>query len=558
MLRSMSRTPLLRAFRRLAEEHRAAEQLGIPPAELRGQRAAADAAYTRGDLLKRGAVAGVGAVAGTSFLAQRAMAAKGGAAPRIAIVGGGIAGLNAALTLADKGVPSTIYEASPARVGGRMHSNGAGSYWADGQVSEWCGELIDTNHKTIQALAQRFKLPLADTYAGYPNGSTDTYWFASSGYYSTDQADKDFQPIHNTLQGQVQATSYPTTYKIHTDAGIEFDDMTVYDWIERYVDGGHRSPMGKLLDSAYNEEYGAETTDQAALNLMYLLGYNASPGNFSVYGKSDERYHTIGGNEQIPQAIASYLGYQSIKLGWAMQAIKLNTDGSVSLTFSTPGKTQTVVADHVILCMSFSVLRTLDYSRASFDSLKKTAITQLGSGRNAKLQLQFKTRYWNTSGPWGVSNGNVYTDNGFQNAWDTSAGELGGASGLLVDYAGGDYAASFAPSTPYSTAASNPQVATYAKAWLAKAEAIFPGITKQWNGKATLSTPFLDPLLNCSYSYWKPGQYVGFSGYEGVAQGPSLQIHFAGEHCSQDFQGYMEGGAQEGARAAGEILAALK
>ena len=71
----------------------------------------------------------------------------------------------------------------------------------------------------------------------------------------------------------------------------------------------------------------------------------------------------------------------------------------------------------------------------------------------------------------------------------------------------------------------------------------------------TLSTPWRDPLLNCSYSYWKVGQYVGFSGYEGAAQG---NIHFAGEHCSQDFQGYMEGGAMEGARAANEILAALK
>jgi monoamine oxidase len=545
----MAKTSLLRALQRLAAEHRDAERLGIDPAELRGRRS--DAAYDRGELLKRGAVAGIGAVAGSAYLGERAQSAT---APRIAIVGGGIAGLNAALTLADKGHPSTIYEASPSRIGGRMHSNASG-YWSDGQVSEWCGELIDTNHKTIQALSQRFKLKLADTYAGYPNGSTDTYWFTHYGYYSTDQADKDFQPIHNTLQGQVQATSYPTTYLIHTDAGVFFDDMTVYDWIENYVDGGHRSPMGRLLDAAYNEEYGAETTDQAALNLMYLLGYNASPGNFSVYGKSDERYHTIGGNEQIPQAIAGYLGYQSIKLGWAMQSIRANADGTVSMTFSTPGSTQTVTADYVILCMSFSVLRTLDYSAAGFDSLKKTAITQLGSGLNAKLQLQFKTRYWNTPGPWGISNGNVYTDNGFQNTWDTAAGEPGGASGLLVDYAGGNYAASFKPSTPYSSAADNSQVATYAKAWLRQLEAVFPGVTKQWNGKATLSTPFLDPLLRCSYSYWKPGQYVGFSGYEGVAQG---NIHFAGEHCSQDFQGYMEGGAQEGARAAGEILALLK
>jgi monoamine oxidase len=36
-----------------------------------------------------------------------------------------------------------------------------------------------------------------------------------------------------------------------------------------------------------------------------------------------------------------------------------------------------------------------------------------------------------------------------------------------------------------------------------------------------------------------------------VAQG---NVHFAGEHCSVNFQGYMEGGAREGIRAAYEIL----
>jgi len=542
---NVARTPLLRALQRLAGEHRAAGELGVSPAELRGRRDGE--ALSRRELLKRAGVAGAAvAVAGPAAFAPRASAAS---APRIAIVGGGIAGLTAALTLADKGYASTVYEASTERVGGRMHSDRSG-YWANGQISEFCGELIDTNHLTIRHLAQRFNLPTDDLVAAQPNGSTDTYWFLN-GYYSTQQADSDFQPIHNTLQGQVQATSYPTTYLTHTDAGIFFDNMTVYDWIENYVPGGHGSRMGRLLDAAYNEEYGAETTDQAALNLIYLLGYNASPGNFSIYGKSDERFHISGGNQQLPEAIAAYLGLQTIKQGWSMQAIKANTDGTVTMSFATPGKAQTVTADHVILCMSFSVLRTLDYSGAGFDTLKQTAITQLGSGRNAKLQLQFASRYWNGQGPWGLSNGNVYTDAGFQNTWDVTRAQPG-ATGILVDYAGGNYAGSFKPTTPYSNAATNPQLTTYAKAWLKQLELVFPGITRQWTGKATLSTPFLDPLLKCSYSYWKPGQYVGFSGYEGVVQG---RIHFAGEHCSQDFQGYMEGGASEGVRAAQEILA---
>jgi Flavin containing amine oxidoreductase len=55
-------------------------------------------------------------------------------------------------------------------------------------------------------------------------------------------------------------------------------------------------------------------------------------------------------------------------------------------------------------------------------------------------------------------------------------------------------------------------------------------------------------------------QYTLFSGYEGARQPDVLtgKCHFAGEHCSQSFQGFMEGGAEEGARAANEILSDYK
>src|SRR5262249_17205197 len=304
--------------------------------------------------------------------------------------------------------------------------------------------------------------------------------------------------------------------------------MSIDEWIDSRVPGGHSSAFGRLLDAAYNEEYGADTTDQASLNLVYLLGYQPSPKGFSVYGQSDERYHVAGGNQRLPEAIAAAL--PPVRKGWRMTVIAKNLDGSVELTFSTPGGTAAVTADQVILAIPFSVLRTLDYSRAGFDDLKQTAITQLGAGRNAKLQLQFETRYWNTSGPWGVSAGDSYTDLGYQNTWDVTRAQAG-PTGILVDYTGGSVAPPVAPPAPYSNAADDQQVAKYAKSFLTKLESVFPGITNQWNGKATLSTPFRDPDLLASYSYWRVGQYTTFSGYEGVAQGP---IHFAGEHCSQD------------------------
>ena len=151
----MARTPLLRAFQRLAEEHRTAARLGITPEDLRERRH--EAAYSRRDFLKRAGVGRSGGrvVAGPAAFARPARA--GGSAPRIAIVGAGIAGLSAALTLADAGVASTVYEAGTDRIGGRMHSDRSG-YWSNGQISECCGELIDTAHETILGYADRFGL----------------------------------------------------------------------------------------------------------------------------------------------------------------------------------------------------------------------------------------------------------------------------------------------------------------------------------------------------------------------------------------------------------------
>jgi monoamine oxidase len=330
--------------------------------------------------------------------------------------------------------------------------------------------------------------------------------------------------------------------------------MSVYDWIESRVPGGHRSPLGQLLDVAYNIEYGAESTDQAALNLVYLLGYKARPGNFAIFGASDERYHVAGGNERLPQTIAADLAARgtSVLTGWRMTSIARQKDGSYALAFA--GVKTPVVADQVVLALPFAVLRTLDYGRAGFDDLKDVAIQELGRGRNDKLQLQFRSRLWNHTGAWpGISNGSTYADTGYQNTWDVSRGQAG-ATGILVDYTGGNVAASFRPSTPYSDA-TNPATAAYARTFLGQLEPVYPGITAQWNGKATLSVPALDPSLNCSYSYWRVGQYTAFSGYEKQRQG---NVHFAGEHCSVDFQGFMEGGASEGVRAGGEILTDLK
>src|SRR6185312_14680321 len=91
----MARTSLMRALQHLAWEHRAASQLGIGVEELR-EREQMPGVSRREFLKVAGAAGAAAAVAGPLALARPARAV---AAPRIAIVGGGIAGLAAALTL---------------------------------------------------------------------------------------------------------------------------------------------------------------------------------------------------------------------------------------------------------------------------------------------------------------------------------------------------------------------------------------------------------------------------------------------------------------------------
>ncbi len=550
----MARTPLLSRIQDLFDDFEESSRSGRSVASVQEERR--QMRLTRRDFLKV-AGAGVGAAAFSGPIGALAAVGKSGGRPgRIAIVGAGIAGLNAALTLQDAGIASTIFEAS-GRVGGRMHSDTTS--WLNGQTSEDCGELIDSKHKTILGLANRFNIPTADLLAAEPNHSTETDFFFGR-YYTAAQANADFNAVWNAVKKDLGSAPFPTQYNSFTQAGFDLDHLSIHNWIETRVPGGHGSNMGRLLDVAYNIEYGNVTAEQSSLNLVYLLGFQPVPGNFRIFGASNERYHMVGGNERLPRAIAAALPAGSVQLNTALTGIVHNSDNTYTLTLKSGSMTATQVFDRVIMAIPFSVLRTLlgsdaAYRGAGFDTLKQTAITQLGYGKNAKLQLQFNTRLWNQPGQWGIGTGTSYSDTGYQNTWDVTRAQ-DGSTGILVDYTGGGV-----PLASFTGDPEDPNVAvSFAKTFLTQIEPVFPGITKQWNGRATLDVPLIDPFLLGSYSYWKVGQYTKFSGYEGARQPDPVtgKCHFAGEHCSTGFQGFMEGGAEEGARAAGEILADYK
>lgn len=355
----MQRSRMLAELRNLLRATRLAKTKRMPLDEVLQQ--AAERQHRTAEPSRRRFVKDLGAVAGAGLLVNHLPArAFANRAPRIAIVGGGIAGLNAALTLQDAGLASTIYEASR-MVGGRIHSNT--TCWEDNQTSEWCGEFIDSGHTCMQALAHRFGLTLVDELEAEPPQSTDTLFFFEE-YYGVKQAFRDFQAIADRLEEDA-SNLFPTTFDpaTHLPRSVRLDHMSAYDWIENNVPDGHRSPLGAYINSAYTNEFGLDTDRQSALNVVYEMGFQEESSEFSIYGESDQRFHVLGGNDQISFAIAKGLPNESIKTEWWMESIAKQSDGTFALTFFTPHGTRYVKADHVILTIPFSVLRGLDYRK---------------------------------------------------------------------------------------------------------------------------------------------------------------------------------------------------
>ncbi|SDW95204.1 NAD(P)/FAD-dependent oxidoreductase [Paenibacillus sp. CF384] len=462
-------------------------------------------------------------------------------ASRIAIIGGGLAGLTCAYRLEQAGFKPVVFEADHKKIPGRVDTR-RGAF-DDGQSIERGGMLIDTGHAALRELIEELGLALNDLLAAELAGTEPCYYFDGEPYTLAD-ATRDFQAVVPKLNADLKAAGFPTVYNHYTPRGLELDRMSVVDWIEESVPGGKLSKFGKLIDIACNIEYGAESSQQSALNFLYLHDYIPDGEKFSVFGVSDERYHVRGGNDQIVHRLMDRLAPGTLQRGCRLIAIAEAADGSYRLTLQDRSGTHEVAAEHVVLTIPFSILRSsVDYSKAGFRPLKLAAIEELGMGANSKLHVQFTDRHWTSTG----CNGDTITDGGYQNTFDVTRGQPG-KSGILVAYTGGNVADGM-------NLGSLPE---RAQQFLHQLEPVIPGMTQRWNGKVTRDYWPGNPFSLGSYAYRKVGQYTKFTGIEGECEGSKGACHFAGEHTSVVFQGYMNGAVESGERAAAEIMEALR
>lgn len=459
------------------------------------------------------------------------------APPRTAIIGGGLAGLCTAVALEDALLPSTIFEASD-RLGGRTRTDTAS--WLGGQYSEHCGQFIDAVHVQMRLLVRNLELDFGRPQRGEAAGARDVFAFDGTTY-PLKQARRDMRAVAKKARADRREATAQSTWDDITDAGKALDQMSVRDWIATRVPGGSSSTMGRLLDVAMTAENGLDAGEQSALNIVYFLTGRPRPNSVAYLGRPDNRYVIDGGADALVEKLAEVLPEGTVQLGARLTALVRQDDGTYRLSFD--GRDD-VTFDRVVITIPFSVLRTIDYGQAGFDARKTQAIEELGYGTSAKLALQFATRSWRKKGPWGGPlTGRIFTDAGFQTCFEETRGQSG-TQGILATISGGSAGAALSDTSPAGVQAA-------ATAFLAQLEAIMPGISATWTGRATLAAPAADPNFLGSVSCRRVGQYAAFRGIEATRSG---NCHFAGEHTSLDFPGTMEGAAAEGVRCGLEII----
>ena len=463
------------------------------------------------------AVSGVGNLLNPNFILSK------NSDPKVAIVGAGIAGLTAAFYLKEAGIKAVLYEGDK-RIGGRIKS---ANIFANGQLTTEIGaEFIDTGHEEMIKLAKMLGL-----WDNKIDVTLDT--FGTKDAFFIDGQHRTMKEVVIELQNIV-----PILKKDKLDAGKDFDTPRAKELdnisLQTYLE---KLPISdwvkKLLNAAFLGEQGLDA--QELSSLCFIDTVEIGEEAFDMFGASDERYKIRGGNSQITEGLAKRLSEQ-IRLEHRLLSIKEQANGSIQLTFDVNGQTVEAVFDAVIMAIPFSILRGVEL-KMDLPPIQKQVIQDLAYGSNTKFIMEFKERVWRKSNYQGY-----LFNNEIHNGWDSSQMQTDNAGiGTFTVFLGGLEAKE----------AKNTLENDLSKKYLPSLNTIFTGVTEAFTGKTELANWSKNPFIKASYSSLSVGQYTTLYGQAGK---PVRNLFFAGEHCSVNHWGFMNGGAETGRLAAEAIL----
>jgi monoamine oxidase len=445
------------------------------------------------------------------------------ASTRIAVVGGGFAGLAAAWYLHQCGAGVTVFEASD-HLGGRVLSDYA---FIPGKTAEFGAELIGANHPMWIELAITFRLSLVEISKEEDYEQAGLYVRMRLGDNDLTAAEKqqlieDLEPVIDAI-GRDAKDVDPIEPWTSPNA-VRFDSMSVADRLDELVDPAS-GMVRTALEFILGNDNCAPVANQSYLGLLTLVSAGRmgdDPAGMRGYWEYTETHRCDGGNQQLANQLAEPLA--DLRLSTPVQTILIAED-NVGITWGDGEVGGDEAFDYVVLASAPAVWPTIECDRHPWNPDEYT----MAHGPAVKHLSAFEGPFWSDQA---LAPSALWDRLG--SVWETTDRQPTDPLGYgLSVYSGGDYVIG---ETDYP----------------ARLAEIFPGY-------APIDTRFIDwpdtRWIGTGYSVPSPGQVtsVGRSLCVPFAQ----RMYFAGEQSCLSYFGYMEGALQSGARAARDLLFAL-
>jgi monoamine oxidase len=439
---------------------------------------------------------------------------------KVVVIGAGFAGLCAAFELDGLGYEVEVYEARD-RVGGRVHSL---DRFVKGRIAEAGAELIGSNHPLWNSYKHRFGLAFSHVfdYGNSPFRLDGVTLTADQSKDLTDEMEEQFKLLTNLAASIVDPFEPWTNRNAHA-----LDNISLGEWLSRARCSDRCRHAISVMLAADN---GIPPAEQSLLALLAMIKGHG----LDRYWTDTELFRCEGGNDRLAKEFHAWLNRKkpTVHLGAAVNAITRDTSG---VSLKVKGHNKLIQADDVILAVPPSVWRTVKLD--GFEDLAKKLSKPPMMGANVKYLMEFRRRFWKEF----ASAPTLSEDGPVDLTWETTEDAGKREDGIImVAFSGSKDAEECAKWNPEQRK----------ERYVAALEGPYPGVGEQmqatdfanWPQEEWTMASYYFPRLN-EVTTWGPFWKAGYGGW----------LHFAGEHTSYAFMGYMEGALSSGYRLARKL-----